>query len=355
MCSRARRARALNPVCRCSLGDLLFDTRYAAQLFDWQVSLAHSCVCGKMGVLTTSFVQNAVFLFFMPVMLGIAAFVFGATYSSSGDLKLKDIFDKAGACLRAACASRSLSATLCPCARAYAHICMHAGDMNKVYADWGSPVGLPQTVSGENMGNDGIERDSARTSPEGETEMAMLRATPEGTADPSQIETGQDEQLRTSSHPTDVDPRNIAVMISLSAFIISIGMVCWAAISDFTNVTDVGTFTSEGIYAQGFATQCTAKGAEHRGVNIGWGFAWLVIGSLLMTVAQFIIRRVVMGPAGLNVVEAVLERGNVAAAICEAGMQIAMGICLHEACVLFSSCFVLSIVMAQHMRTCAHS
>ena len=74
-----------------------------------------------------------------------------------------------------------------------------------------------------------------------------------------------------------------------------------------------------------------------------------------MTVAQFIIRRVVMGPAGLNVVEAVLERGNVAAAICEAGMQIAMGICLHEACVLFSSCFVLSIVMAQHMRTYAHS
>ena len=59
-----------------------------------------------MGVLTTSFVQNAVFLFFMPVMLGIAAFVFGATYSSSGDLKLKDVFDKAGACLRAACASR---------------------------------------------------------------------------------------------------------------------------------------------------------------------------------------------------------------------------------------------------------
>ena len=43
VCSRARRARALNPVCRCSLGDLLFDTGFAAQLFDWQVSLIRAC------------------------------------------------------------------------------------------------------------------------------------------------------------------------------------------------------------------------------------------------------------------------------------------------------------------------
>jgi uncharacterized membrane protein YjfL (UPF0719 family) len=84
-------------------------------------------------------------------------------------------------------------------------------------------------------------------------------------------------------------------------------------------------FSTKGIYAQGFWTQGTKQGAEQRGINIGWGLCWLCIGSVLMTIAQLIIRKVVMGPAGMNVVEAVLEKGNVAAAICEAGMQISMG------------------------------
>jgi hypothetical protein len=48
-------------------------------------------------------------------------------------------------------------------------------------------------------------------------------------AQPAQV------QLHTSSHPTDVDPRNLSVMISLSAFIISTGMVCWASISEFVD------------------------------------------------------------------------------------------------------------------------
>jgi uncharacterized membrane protein YjfL (UPF0719 family) len=131
-------------------------------------------------------------------------------------------------------------------------------------------------------------------------------------------------QLHTSSHPTDVDPRNLSVMISLSAFIISIGMVCWASISEFVDTYDLNQFKSSGIFAQGFATQTLDKGLQQRGINIGWGACWLCIGTLLMLAAQQIIRRVVIGP-NFNVVEAVLEKGNAAAAICEAGMQVSMG------------------------------
>jgi hypothetical protein len=63
------------PRCSCSLSDLLFETQYAAQLFDW---------------------QNAVFLVFMPLMLGIATLGFRATYGASGAIKLDQVFKKAG-------------------------------------------------------------------------------------------------------------------------------------------------------------------------------------------------------------------------------------------------------------------
>ena len=60
--------------------------------------------------------------------------------------------------------------------------------------------------------------------------------------------------IHTSSHPTDVDPRNVAVMISLSAYILSMGMVCWAAISDFVDTSEINgpvrRDTYAGIYAQ---------------------------------------------------------------------------------------------------------
>jgi len=39
-------------------------------------------------------------------------------------------------------------------------------------------------------------------------------------------------------------------------------MVCWAAISDFVDVSDLDLYTSSGINAQGFATQTLAKGVE---------------------------------------------------------------------------------------------
>jgi hypothetical protein len=163
----------------CSLRDLLFDTNYAAQIFDW---------------------QNAVFLCFFPLMLGIATLVLRLTYGSSGEATLKDIMDK-------------------------------AGDMHKTFADWGSSANLAQQVSGGNMGTE----DEVGGDIESSSDPA-----PPHVEDPMEIEMGQSSsdqmELHTSSHPTDIDPRNLSVMITLSAFIISIGMIGWAAISEFVDI-----------------------------------------------------------------------------------------------------------------------
>lgn len=267
--------------CSCSLIDLLFNTSYAAQIFDW---------------------QNAVFLCFFPIMLGLAALIHRLTYSSSGDVTLGDVFKK-------------------------------AGDMHVAFADWGTEASLSQfteapdgaQVAGSNMGQeDGDEIVETAADTQGsKRDAARAEAATERDVEMTPIVTGAMPVKHTSTHPTDVDPRNIAVMITLSAFIISVGMICWAAISEFVSINS--SFLKSGIHAQGFATQTLPEGSTQRGINIGWGLCWLAIGTLLMTGAQLIIRKVVMG-ANLNVVEAVLERGNIAAAICEAGYQIAMGL-----------------------------
>jgi len=256
----------------CSLPDLLFSTHFAAQIFDW---------------------QNAVFLLFMPLMLGVATLVFHATFRSSGDVKLASIFKK-------------------------------AGDMHQSFENWGTMKMLPiEQVSGGNMGqHDEVEEEypeidtivaptveDLQVAPiKGDLEMASMKRPSDGG------NTSLEHVTVTSTHPTDIDPRNLAVMISLSAFIISTGMVCWAAISDFVDVSDLDVYKSKGIYAQGFATQTLQEGVKQRGINIGWGVCWLGIGAILMTVAQLIIRKVIIGP-NLDVVEAVLQKGNVAAAI----------------------------------------
>ena len=194
----------------CSLSDLLFETRYAAQVFDW---------------------QNAVFLLFMPLMLALATFTFKALFGSSGNVRLHDIFK-------------------------------NAGDMHEVYKDWntrGSQHDL--IVAGANMGTDdagaateteqaAVTRDEAREGADrpGDLEMTQLTASLDITggscgvgggggggaaADPTSSTEEETVVVITSSHPTDVDPRNVAVMISVSSLIISLGFVCWSALSDF--------------------------------------------------------------------------------------------------------------------------
>eukprot|EP00277_Geminigera_cryophila_P040081 CAMPEP_0173112566 /NCGR_PEP_ID=MMETSP1102-20130122/46147_1 /TAXON_ID=49646 /ORGANISM="Geminigera sp., Strain Caron Lab Isolate" /LENGTH=701 /DNA_ID=CAMNT_0014013767 /DNA_START=108 /DNA_END=2213 /DNA_ORIENTATION=- len=210
--------------------------------------------------------------------------------------------------------------------------------MHDAYHAWGSNSRgqlLPVEVSGGNMGTDEVTEEQTDVDlfasnitgldatpdvgPQGKGDLEMATLTG------ASLNATLEHVVMTSTHPTDIDPRNLAVMISLSAFIISTGMVCWAAISDFVDVSDLDLYTSSGINAQGFATQTLAKGVEQRGINIAWGLCWLFIGAILMTIAQLVIRKVIIG-RHIDVVEAVLERGNVAAAICEAGMQISMGL-----------------------------
>ena len=275
----------------------------------------------------------------MPLLLLIATFIFRVTYRASGNVKLEDIFSK------------------------------KAGDLNQIYKNWSNQAAFDASlrnvgqntimgtisgntnhpppmytsallssqegrVSGTNMGHEDDVEVMPLETPEASTPANISRAAAragegvemtdvgESSAmlDPSQV------PLHTSTHPTDVDPRNIAIMINLAAFIISMGMVCWASISDFVDMSAVD-FMSNGIYAQGFNTQTLPRGVTQRGVNIGWGVCWLCIGGVLMTFAQFFIRLVIMKWDGsLDVCEAVLAKGNIAAAICEAGYQIAMGL-----------------------------
>lgn len=102
-----------------------------------------------------------------------------------------------------------------------------------------------------------------------------------------------------------IDRRNIAVMISIGGYIFSIGLICWASISDFASPG-----SEANSYAQGWATQGVRKGVEQRGINLAWGLFWLVFGAVLMTIAQLMIRKLVIG-SQLDLVNHITEKGCV--------------------------------------------
>jgi hypothetical protein len=102
-----------------------------------------------------------------------------------------------------------------------------------------------------------------------------------------------------------IDRRNISVMISIGGFIFSIGLICWASISDFALPN-----SDANKYAQGLATQGMRKGVEQRGINLALGLFWLLFGAALMTIAQVIIRKLVIGRQ-LDLVNYIAEKGCV--------------------------------------------
>ena len=123
-----------------------------------------------------------------------------------------------------------------------------------------------------------------------------------------------------SVRPADsIDPRNLAVMISLAGYIFSVGLICWASVAEF-----VYPQSPDSMYAQGWATQMLTKGKEQRGVNLGWGVTWLFLGCALMTISQFVIRKIIVWR--LNLADLIAAKASIAVAIFEAGMQVSLGL-----------------------------
>jgi uncharacterized membrane protein YjfL (UPF0719 family) len=146
---------------------------------------------------------------------------------------------------------------------------------------------------------------------------------------PSVTETGITVNLQ-AGRPESLWSRSLkspALLIAMAGYLFAVTTICVSSITEFTTPT-------EAYLHVGFGTQFTLDGVQARLQNIGGAVVWQIIGVVLMTLSQAVIRHVTFGDIDLvgeitGQTYKAKQEGygmNVAAAIIEAGAITSSGL-----------------------------